>query len=206
MFKPLTLATLTVVAFLTSTAHAQWIDFDTLIRERLASQNGIVNAAVDNTRGIVDQNMNDPRIQEMYRAHRMQGGMMTLEQFAYWYGATAGGTNVKGYVDNENDIARKEAKAVKNYHEHVGSVWGDVKAHRDEVNDRIAGGRGDLLRGGWNFGNPHTGGVDYLPTNVPAGHVDTDYYGGRRTMNSDGSYEYTAPNGWNYPLVPVWGR
>ena len=131
---------------------------------------------------------------------------MSLEQFSYWYAATAGGQNVGGYIENERKIAETESAAVKAYHDHVGRVWGDVKRDRDEVNDRIADGRGNLLRGGWNFSNPHTGGVEYLPTNVPAGHVETDYYGGRRTMTHDGSYEYSAPSGWNYPLVPVWGR
>jgi hypothetical protein len=206
MFKPFTLAALIAVAGLVETGRAQWIDFDTMIKDAVARQNAIIGAAEHNTRAIVERNMNDPNVQEMYRTHRMQGGMMSLEQFAYWYAATAGGTNVKGYFENERDIAAKEAAAEKAYHDHITNLWGDVKRHKDEVNGNVAEGRGNLLGGGWSFSNPHTGGVEYLPTNVPAGHVETDYYGGRRMMHTDGSYEYTTPTGWNFPMFPVWGR
>jgi hypothetical protein len=206
MFKSFALAALIALAGLVQTGRTQWVDYDSMIKEAVARQNELVRAAERNGREIVEHNMNDPRIQELYRAHRMQGGQMTLEQFAYWYAATAGGTNVEGYIDNERGIAEKEARAVKEYHEHVGRVWGEVKDHRDGVNDRIAGGRGNLLRGGWNFENPHTGGTEFLPTNVSTGHTETDYYGGRRTMTPGGSYEYTAPYGWTFPMFPVWGR
>jgi len=206
MFKSFTLAALLTVFGLVETGRAQWVDYGRMIEDAVARQSEVVNEAVYNTRWIVARNMNDPHIRQMYQAHLAEGGQMRLEQFAYWYAATAGGQNVGGYIASERKIAETESAAVKAYHEHVGRVWGDVKRDRDEVNDRIAGGRGDLLRGGWNFGNPHTGGVEYLPTNVPVGHVETDYYGGRRTMTPDGSYEYSAPSGWNFPMVPVWGR
>jgi hypothetical protein len=210
MFKPFTiaapLAALLAFAGLAQTGHAQWVDYETMIKDAVAKQNEVVRVAVRNGREIVEQNMHDPRIQQMYRAHRMQGGQMTLEQFAYWYAATAGGTNVKGYYDNEADIAHKEAAAAKAYRDHVNTLWGEVKEHRDGVNDRIARGRGDNLSGDRDYYNPTTDRTERLPYTAPAGDVETDYYGGRRTMHTDGSYEYTTPNGWNYPMFPLWSR
>jgi hypothetical protein len=206
MFKPFLCAALLSLVGFVDTGRAQWIDYDAMLRDRMNLLNGAVDGSVNKVQGIVADNMRDPRIQQAYQAHRLQGRQMTLEQFCYWYAATAGGTNVRGYVENENDINRKETDARKSYHHHVNKLWKDTCDERNDVNDQIAGGRGDILSGGTNYHNPYTGRNEYLPYNVPAGHTQPGYYGDPRTMTPNGTYQYGAPNGWNYDMIPVWER
>jgi hypothetical protein len=206
MIKTTLLAAFATCVALTGNCQAQWVDYDSMIKESLTRQNQIVSQAEANTQQIVQQNMNDPQIQQMFRNYQAQGGPMNFQQYCHAYAATGGFQNVQGWINSEANIARNEANAVAEYQNYVSQLWTETNNDRGQVYDRIARERGDLLSGSTWYANPYSGGRSYLPYTASAGQVYTDYYGNTWTMGSNGNYSYGSNNGYNYEMPPVWGR
>lgn len=205
MIKTTLLATIATIGVLTTNCQAQWVDYDSMINEAMARQNNIVMQAEANTNQIVQQNMNNPQIQQMFRTYQAQGGPMSFQQFCYTYAATAGFQNVQGWVNSERNIANNEAAAIADYRNFTANLWANTNAYRNQVNDRIAHERGELLSGNTYYSNPYMGGQVQLPYTATAGTVYTDYYGNTYTMGHNGNYTY-GNNGYNYEMTPVNGR
>jgi len=61
----------------------------------------------------MQQLMNDPAVQAGYRQHLAQGGQMSFEQYAYYYGATAGFSpdGARRFQRSQGQIARDSRDA-----------------------------------------------------------------------------------------------
>ncbi len=206
MFKTTLLTTFATIAAITANCQAQWVDYDSMLNESINAQNQIVQQAEAQGNHAVEQNMNNPQIQQMYRAYQAQGGPMDFRQYCYAYACTAGFQNVQGWVDSENSIAQNEGAANARYREHVNNLWAQTHEEQGIVNDHIAMGRGELLSGNTNYTNPYDGSQTNLPYTAPVGQTYTDYYGNTYTMGNNGNYTYGSNNGYNYEMTPAWGR
>lgn len=113
---------------------------------------------------IVNQNMNNPQVRQMYQQHLAQGGQMSLEQFAYAYAATAGFTpqGLQTFQANERNIQARDQAALQAYRQNQMQN-AEVYRQMHERNAAIAHHRGNLLSGTTDFYDPRTGQQYNLP-------------------------------------------
>ncbi|HMP79958.1 MAG TPA: hypothetical protein PKD54_10940 [Pirellulaceae bacterium] len=151
---------------------------------------------------ITQRNMQDPQVQMMYQQYLNQGGQGSLEQYAYGYAATGGYTQqgIQYYNRVMGQINQQDAEALRNYHNHVNQLWADTNAYRNDVYNRIAYQRGELLSGNGTYVNPHTGYQHQLPYTSGTGTVHTDYYGNMYQIDSQGNYWVSNGNGYWQPM------
>lgn len=160
---------------------------------------------------IVNQNMNDPRVQQMYQQYLNAGspyGQMSAQEFAYYYAAT-GGFSQQGminYQQTTRDINARDQAAQRNYREYVNNLWGATIQEKWDVHHRQQRDFGDLMSGSTWYGNPNGGGQYYLPYTAQQGQIYTDHDGRTFMMDSLGHYHMVDPNGNPYNLNPVWNR
>ncbi len=151
---------------------------------------------------LTNQNMQNPQVQMMYQQYRQQGGQMSFEQYAYGYAATGGYTaqGIQYYNQVMNQINRQDAEALRNYHNHVNQLWADTNAYRNDVYNRMAYHRGELLSGNGTYVNPHTGYSYQLPYTSGTGTTYTDYYGNMYQIDNQGNYWSSNGNGYWQPM------
>lgn len=152
--------------FSATTAEAQ--DYDSTIQQQamLGHQQAVQMQQIET--GIVQQNLQNPQVQQMYQQHLQSGGTMTPEQFAYGYAAT-GGYSPEGrarFQQNELANQQKEKQAHDGY----------VDAQRDrglaqqqmlEQENQISNARGNLLSGTTDYVDPTTGETFNLSHTAP---------------------------------------
>ncbi|MBL8892518.1 MAG: hypothetical protein JNL67_21255 [Planctomycetaceae bacterium] len=160
---------------------------------------------------IINQNMDDPRVQQMYQQYLQAGspyGQMNAQQFAYYYAAT-GGFSREGminYHQTTREINARDRAAQVGYRNHVNNLWGATNQERFDVYNRQQRDFGDLMSGSTWYSS--SGGDDrsYLPYTAQQGQTYTDYYGRTFMMDSMGHYQMVDPNGNLSHLNPVWNR
>lgn len=200
---------------------AQAQDFNSMLQQQEAqmqaaiqAQQAQMNATLANgqqqVNQIVQQKMQDPRVQQAYQQHlaqaRQQGTQpYDFPTFAYYYAAT-GGFSAEGkanYYNTERSNQAREAAAMQDYR--------NAQTQRQEaMNDWQAGysrnqqEAGRQLRGESTFTNPATGQSQPLPhtwqPNTYHSHEGHTYF-----VDPSGQYWMADPNNSGYwqPLQPA---
>lgn len=159
-----------------------------------ANQNAQMNRLHN---GIVQQNMNDPRVvalyQQMVASGQFRGDLAT---FAYQYAATGGFTQqgMQAYAATSQDIANKERQAWTGYQ-------GAVGAYRDAYNGYAGGYSANQAEAGAGLNGQSTysgyHGQQQLPhtwqPNTQHMHQGNRYY-----VDHGGQYWMADPNGSGY--------
>ena len=166
-----------------------------------AAFNARLNAQMAaSTNSIVNQNLNNPRIQAMYRQHLAQGGRYTPQQFAYLYAATAGftpqGTAYFNATEARNRTAElnslnglRQAQAARGVAQ--ANYMAGFQANNAEF--------GNLLMGNSTYTNPNTGASYVVPHTTQAYQPYRDSIGNYFQTDARGN-KYLYNNGWWYPL------
>lgn len=152
-------------------------------------------------RQVVAQAMNDPRCAAMYRDHRMQGGMLTPEQFAYQYAAT-GGFTPQGMANYRSSEAANQAgeraawQGLQQAQAARGAAQAEHSAHFS-ANQQEAG---RSLMGQTTWIEPTYGISAALPQTMPPSSVYQDPHSGR-TFGTDASGNmFLWDQGWWRPM------
>ena len=177
-----------------------FLNFDT--NALFTQMNGAMNRQMAGVeRQVIAQAMNDPRCTAMYRDHRMQGGMLTPEQFAYEYAATGGFTpqGMANYRASEaaNQAGERAAwRGLQQAEAARGSAQAEQAAHF-AVNQQEAG-RGLMGQSMWT--EPTCGLSVALPQTLPPSTVHHDPHSGR-TFGTDASGNlFLWDQGWWRPM------
>lgn len=114
---------------------------------------------------MMQQLMNDPRIQAGYQQHLSQGGQMSFQQYAYYHGATAGFTpqGAQQFQQSQGRIASDNAAAYQTY------MNGWYERSQLPTSDRTAEA-GRVMQGTRKWQDPATGrcwAVAYIEAGVP---------------------------------------
>lgn len=219
MFKSITTA-LFASLLLVQTAQAQdWNAYmqgqvnqtDAMMNQYYQQMEQLNHQMQQSQNQIVNRNMNDPRVQQMYQHYLNAGspyGQMSAQQFAYLYAATGGFTRegLAKYHQTTRQINAKDHAAQRDYHNHVNNLWSTTHRERADVYHRQQQDFGDLMTGNTWYGHSTTGERYYLPYTVQQGQTYTDYYGRTFTMDSRGHYRMVDEHGYTHHLNPAWNR
>lgn len=165
-------------------------DYEALMRQ-YQQQDAELSARMRQTeQNIVQQNMQNPRVQEMYQQHLAAGGRSSFQDFAYSYGATGGFTQegMKRWNESERNIQQRDQAAINDYRQNQQQ---NQQALTDMYNrqNEIAHQRGNLLNGTTDYVNPQTAQQYNLPHTAQPGAVLQDPSGGQ-TFRRDGLGNY----------------
>lgn len=191
-----------LVAFLalSGSAFAQYGDFTQMDISGAYNQQVQQNNAYfqQMTGNMVQQNMQNPRIQQLYQQYCWQGGQATFEQFCYMYGATGGFTpqGIQQYNQTTQGINNQQQQAWAQYQQ--------AQAQRAQAQSQYANGyyqnqqqAGYNLQGQATYYSPN--GTQQLPyTWQPGGYYqynNQNYY-----VDPNGQYHQVDPNGWMTPI------
>ena len=189
-----------LVVICQTSLHAQ--DYGAMIQQQMQQGANMAAQMQQMQQGIVQQNMQNPQVQQMYQQHLAQGGTMSFEQFAYGYAAT-GGYSQQGkqqYYQNEQMIQRNEQAAIGRYRD---SQAENYQAMQDmhQRNSEIAHHRGNTLNGTTDYRDPSNGNTYNLPHNMPPNSYQYDYNSGQVFRNDQqGNYQRGGNDGYWYDL------
>lgn len=140
--------------------------------------------------------VNGPRLRQQYQQMLASGNRsITFEQLAYWDLMTAGGTNVQGAMQHQQNQFRgmQEAHAtVMAGHDSRNSGW---QANSERQSAAVANYTNQAIRGVSPYVDPASGRATMLPHTLPAGQV---YQTGGNTYAQDaqGTYYRLQNNAW----------
>ena len=177
-------------------------DFGTMIQQQLQQGNARGQQMQQMQNNIVQQNMQNPRVQQMYQQHVANGGQMSFQEFAYAYAGTGGftpeGTN--RWNQNERSIQQRDQAAVDAYRQNQGQ---NARAMQEMQNrqDEIAHARGNLLNGTTDYVDPGTGKQYNLPHTAQGGDTFHDSNSDQNFQrDGQGNYRREDPSGYNHEL------
>lgn len=170
------------------------MDLNALNNQFNAHQNGQMGGQLQS---LMQQNMADPRVQQAYRQHQSQGGMMSFEQFVHGWIATGGYTpeGMRHYRETEQINQQREWVANQNLRAaeaQRGQAQAENSAHFAH-NQSVAG---QNLMGQANYNTP-MGPQSYSYT-LPPGYHQTPQ--GQLFVNAQGEYFRVGADGWHYPI------
>ncbi len=189
---------LAAAVLLASSAEAQ--DYSAMIQQQLQQGELMSQQMRQMESGIVRSNMQNPEVQARYQQYRASGGMMSLEQFAYQYAATAGFTpdGVARWNQSERGIQQRDQQSLQDYRANQARN-AEMLQQNFQRNSEIARQRGNLLNGTTDYVDPSTGSRYNLPHTVQpnTGFYDpatsqgyyNDAQGNYYRGNSDGSWQ-----------------
>lgn len=189
---------LAATVLLASSAEAQ--DYSAMIQQQLQQGELMSQQMRQMESGIVRSNMQNPEVQARYQQYRASGGMMSLEQFAYQYAATAGFTpdGVARWNQSERGIQQRDQQSLQDYRANQARN-AEMLQQNFQRNSEIARQRGNLLNGTTDYVDPSTGSRYNLPHTVQpnTGFYDpatsqgyyNDAQGNYYRGNSDGSWQ-----------------
>ncbi len=191
-----------IVALLLLPSYAHSQDYNAMMQQWQQQDQALTNQMRQMENGIVQGNMQNPQVQQMYQTYISQGGTMTFQQFAYNYAATAGFTpdGMARRNQNERQIQQNDQRALQGYRENQqqNSQWMQQMHQR---NSEIAHQRGNLLNGTTDYVDPSTGQRYNLPHTVQPNTQLYDPNSGQGFYNNpQGNYYRQDPNGWDYEL------
>lgn len=172
------------------------MDLNAMNNQWNAAQNAQMQPMLNS---IVHQNMNNPQVQQAYHQHRMQGGQMSLEQFAYGWAATAGYSQagMAAYQHNEqrNQAAEQAAwQGVQQAEQQRAAAQSDMASHYSH-NQQVAG---QNLMGQATYATP--AGPQQLPYNLQPGYYQTPQ--GNYFVDAHRNYYFVDAWGNHYPIQP----
>jgi hypothetical protein len=181
-----------------ATGGAWGQDISAMYNQWAAGQNAQMGQMLN---GVVQQNMNDPRVVAMYNQAVASGQFRgDLATFAYTYAATGGfsAEGMRAYADTSQQIARNEQQAWAGYQ-------GAVQDYRDAYAGYTQGHSNNMQEAGRGLNGQSTyygyGGAQVLPHTWQANTVH-DWQGQRYYVDQAGQYWRVDPYnpGWMYPL------
>lgn len=175
-------------------------DYGAMINQQMQimQQRNMQMQQMQNT--IVQQNMQNPQVQAMYRQHLAQGGQMSFPQFAYMYAATGGFSQqgIQNYRNSESQNQRNEQNAYQGYL--------NAQRERGQAQQQYMDGYhrnnqefGNTLQGNSTYSSPMTG-QQVLPHTQPGQPYYDQNTGRTYVMNNLGQYFVRMPNGSWYPM------
>ena len=146
------------------------------------------------------QLMQNPQFHAMYRQHRIQGGQLSVEQFAYQYMAT-GGFSPQGMANYRNSQRAIEEQQRQGMEGLRAAEEARARAQRGYMDGghaiRQEGGNG--LQGRGTYIDAY--GQQRVMPNTQPGVVQQDSQGNRYVMDGRGQYYMATPYGWQ-PIQP----
>lgn len=150
---------------------------------------------------VIAQVMNNPRFAPMYQQHRMQGGQMSPQQFAYSLAATRWGSR--------EGIAQFRQNEQRNQAEERGAV-GRLRAAEAERGQAQTNYMNNQHRNNQEFGRTLQGnstytaqnGQNYVLPHTQPGVISRDQNGNAFVMDNRGQYYMQTPYGWQ-PMRPA---
>jgi hypothetical protein len=180
---------LLLLLLLVSGAHGQ--DLTSMYDQQVQQQNAYYQRL---TQTMVQQNMDNPLLQQDYAHYRQQGGQATFAQFCYLYAATGGMTDggIARYQQNEANIAAQQQQAWSQYQQ--------AQARRSQVHNQYAQGYHlNQQEAGYNLrGQATYQGNQQLPYSWQSGtynYNNSTYY-----VDPSGQYYEVDPHGWGTPI------
>lgn len=192
---------------LASPAHSQ--DFNAMlaqqdawmtqqIQAQQAQMNQMLAAGQNQVNQIVQQKMQDPRVQQAYQQHlaqaRQQGAQpYDFQTFAYYYAATNGFSDVAGYNRTTQDIQGKERAAWQGVKDAEANTAAAINGwNQGYSNNQQEAGR--QLMGNSTYVNGYTGQQQVLPHTWGRNTVN-QYQGNTYYVDQSGQYWMADPNG-----------
>lgn len=197
MFKQITLSLVALLlaagtAFCPSTGLAQ-SDITAWYNQQVA-QNNQYFQQMENQ--ITYQNMQNPQVQRRYQQYQQQGGNGSFENFAFGWAAT-GGYSPEGmnyWNQSQAQIHRRDHQSRSDYNNYTTNLWAETNQYRNQVQDKMAYHRGELLSGNGTYVDPWSGSHYTLPSTSGTGTIHQDYYGHNQfQMDSFGTYWMQHP-------------
>ncbi|MET0207929.1 MAG: hypothetical protein ABW220_02740 [Burkholderiaceae bacterium] len=181
-------------------------DYGAMIRQSMARQQAIVDAATQRANGAVQQRMQDPQVLGAYRQYAwnmQQRGQapMNFQQFTYQWIYTNGfsAAGIRHAQQNEAGIAQREAASVQALRQAEWQRGQAQQAQRDGYfRNQQEAGRG--LMGQSSYALPN-GATTALP-HTWAANTTQQYQGNTYHVDASGQYHVLAANGWWYPVTP----
>jgi hypothetical protein len=180
-------------------------DYDAMMQQSLQQSDQLTQQMQQAQSNLIQQNLQNPQVQAMYRQHLAQGGTMTPEQFAYNYAAT-GGFSREGMINynrTTQDIQQRDQAAINSYRGNQQRIYND-RQNSYQRNDEIAHQRGNLLNGTTDYVDPNSGAQYNLShtaqPNSPSYNPNT---GESFYPDSQGNYQRIDQNGWQNRLEEV---
>ena len=171
-------------------------DFDAMIQQQLQQGQAMAGQMQQMEQGIVQQNMQNPQVQQSYQAYVNNGGTMSYQQFAYQWAATAGFSpdGMARYNQNERNIQQREGQAIQQYRQNQANNY-QAMQDMHQRNAEIARHRGNTLQGTTDYVDPSTGIQHNLPHNVQPNTYMQDPNGQGYYNDPQGNYYRGDGNG-----------
>ena len=170
------------------------------IRAAQAQMNAQIAAGQQQVNQIVQQKMQDPRVQAAYQQHLAQAQQQGRQPydfptFAYYYAATNGfsAAGVAGYNQTTQDITAKERAAYQGVRE-AEDRSRDAIAGLNEGYSRNSQEAGRQLMGNSTYVNTQTGQSQALPHTWQR-NTYNNYQGNTYYVDASGQYWVADPNG-----------
>ena len=176
--------------------------------DNLNMMNAAFNASMNSqmqgmTDKLVQRNMNDPHIQQMYQQYLQQGGTLSFPQYCFRYAETGGFTpqGTAAAINTQRAIQQQDQAHLQAYHQHSANLQAQTTAYRNAVDDRIAQGRGENLLGQGQYVNQYDGTTWQLPATAAPGSSHYDPASGNEfRMDIHGQYWMSNGQDWWYPM------
>jgi hypothetical protein len=197
--KIFTAAVIASSVFTYSAREAQAQDFAAMIELEKQKMNAMNVQMQQMQNSIVSQNMQNPQVQQMYQQYRAQGGMESMEQFAYRYAATGGMTpeGTAFYYNNERAIQANDAAAVAAYRNNQMQNQAALTQQRQNSADWQARANGNILAGRSDYVDPSTGTV-YNLQNTQPNTVNYNYGSGQQLYQDPAGNYYRGDQNGNW--------
>lgn len=169
-----------------------------------AAFNARMNAEMQaRTSNIVQSNMNNPHVRQMYQQYLQQGGQLNFPSYCFRYAETGGFTHegTARALQSKQAIHQQDQANMNAYLNYSAKLRQDTYNYRNEVQDKWARQRGENLSGQSNY-TSQDGSTYQLPNNASAGQIFQDkasgnYFG----MDAHGQYWMNNGQGWWQPLT-----
>ena len=162
--------------------------------------NARMNAAMNaRTQNIVQTNMNDPHVQQMYQVYQQQGGTLNFASYCFRYAETGGFTpeGTRRAVQTSNEIHNRNMNNYSEYTDWSRRTKQQTYDYRNQVQDSWARQRGENLTARSTYVNDHQGSSWQLPNNLSAGqYVQDQSSGSVFYMDFNGNYWMNNGQGW----------
>ena len=150
---------------------------------------------------IIQQNLQNPRVQALYQQHQAQGGWLSPEQFAYQYAATGGFTpeGKASYYAHEQANQTRETIAFRG----LQQAEATRAAAQEENQAHFAANQqtfGTQLMGNSTWFDPQTAQAYTLPHTLAANSYYYDPATQRQFFRDAQGHYHVYQNGWWYEL------
>ncbi len=194
MFKTL-FSTLAAAGLALSAAPAFSQDVNAMNNAFNAQLNAQMQSATQN---MVQTNMNDPHVQQMYYVYLQQGGTLNFPSYCFRYAETGGMTpeGTGRAMRSSNQIHAQDMQNFNRYADGSRRMQQATYDYRNQVQDSWAAQRGDNLTARSTYVNDRQGTSWQLPNASPERFVQDQTTGTMFYMDAQGQYWMNDGQGW----------